>query len=144
MKLLSLIFLFLSVSISQEKSEKIEFKMRTYYMGFLYRGPNWTAEKTPEAVAANTGHMKNIEKMALDGKLLIAGPFNVPTDAPKNALAGIFIFDVKTMEEALALTKSDPAVIAGRFTIDVKEWYAADGITYKNREALLKQMKQAN
>jgi len=132
---------FNSLSISQETA-KVELKMRSYYMGFLYRGPNWTAEKTPEAIAANKGHMDNMSKLAKAGQLLIAGPFNVPNDAPKNALAGIFIFDVGSMQEAIALIKSDPAVIAGRFTMEVKEWYAAEGITYKNRELLIEQMKK--
>ncbi|MCB0280866.1 MAG: hypothetical protein KDD94_15280 [Calditrichaeota bacterium] len=137
-----MMILWLSLSVSQENTKTVELKMRAYYMGFLYRGPNWTAEQTPEAIAASEGHMKNIKQMAMNGKLLIAGPFNVPEGAPKNALAGIFIFDVNTMEEALALTKSDPAVIAGRFTIDVKEWYAPVGITYTNRLELIEQMKK--
>ena len=27
------------------------FEMTTYYVGFLYRGPKWTPEKTPETEA---------------------------------------------------------------------------------------------
>ncbi len=91
--------------------------MRTYYMGFLRRGPAWSAERTPEAVAAGEGHMANIERLAACGKLLIAGPFDVGPTPPPDALAGIFIFDVPTKEEALALSQTDPAVKAGRFTI---------------------------
>jgi uncharacterized protein len=108
-----------------------KFSMRTYYMAFLRRGPAWTKERTPEAVEASKGHMANIERLAKCGKLVIAGPFDVPADAPPDALAGIFIFDVATREEALALSQQDPAVKAGRFAIEVLPWYGPTGLTYE-------------
>ena len=108
-----------------------KFSMRTYYMAFLRRGPAWTKERTPEALEAGKGHMANIDRLARCGKLVIAGPFDVPADAPADALAGIFIFDVATREEAVALTAQDPAVKAGRFTIDVLPWYGPTGLTYE-------------
>lgn len=107
-----------------------EASMRTYYMAFLRRGPAWSKERTPEAVAASKGHMDNIHRLAACGKLLIAGPFDVKDDTEKDALAGIFIFDVPTLEEAVALSQTDPAVQAGRFTIEVKPWYGPTGLTY--------------
>ncbi|HYH94409.1 YciI family protein [Hyalangium sp.] len=111
-----------------------EFTMRTYYMAFLRRGPAWSAEKTPEAEAAGKGHMANIERLAACGKLLIAGPFNVGPNPPADALAGIFIFDVPTLEEAVALTQTDPAVKVGRFTMDVMPWYGPAGLTYDGHQ----------
>ena len=36
------------------------FAMRTYFMGFLRRGPAWTAVKTPESAAIGAGHMAHI------------------------------------------------------------------------------------
>jgi uncharacterized protein YciI len=111
-----------------------EFKMRTYYMAFLKRGPAWSAERTPEAVAAGEGHMANINRLAACGKLLIAGPFDVGPTPPADALAGIFIFDVPTLEEALALTQMDPAVKAGRFIIEVMPWYGPVGLTYDGHQ----------
>lgn len=108
--------------------------MRTYYMAFLRRGPAWSAERTPEAVAAGEGHMANIKRLAACGELLIAGPFAVGPTPPKDALAGIFIFDVPTLEEAVALTQTDPAVKAGRFTIEVMPWYGPTGLTYDGHQ----------
>jgi uncharacterized protein YciI len=108
--------------------------MRTYYMTFLRRGPAWSAERTPEAVAAGQGHMANIQRLADCGKLLIAGPFDVGQNAPADSLAGIFIFDVATREEAVALSEMDPAVKAGRFTIEVLPWYGPAGLTYDGDE----------
>jgi len=108
-----------------------KFSMRTYYMAFLRRGPAWTKERTPEAIELGKGHMAHIERLAKCGKLIIAGPFDVPADAPPEALAGIFIFDVATREEAIALTQQDPAVKAGRLAIDVLPWYGPTGLTYE-------------
>lgn len=108
--------------------------MRTYYMAFLRRGPAWTAERTPESIAAFEGHMANINRLAACGKLLIAGPFDHGNTSPPNALAGIFIFDVPTLEEAVALTQSDPAVQAGRFTVEVLPWYGPVGLTYDGHQ----------
>lgn len=111
-----------------------ELKMRTYYMAFLRRGPAWTAERTPEAVAAGEGHMAHIQRLAACGKLALAGPFQVAPDAPADALAGIFLFDVQTLEEAVALTRMDPAVQAGRLTIEVMPWYGPTGLVYDGYE----------
>lgn len=119
---------------AQTEAPKKEFKMRTYYMAFLRRGPAWSAERTPEAVAAGEGHMANIRRLGACGKLLIAGPFEVPTGAPADALAGIFILDVPTLEEAVALTQTDPAVKAGRFTIEVLPWYGPAGLTFDGQQ----------
>jgi len=119
---------------TQPESPPKKFQMRTYYMAFLRRGPAWSAERTPEAVAASEGHMANIQRLAACGKLLIAGPFDVGANPPSDALAGIFIFDVPTLEEAVALTQTDPAVKAGRFTIEVMPWYGPAGLTYDGHE----------
>lgn len=113
---------------------KKELQMRTYYMAFLRRGPTWTAERTPEAVALGQGHMAHIQRLAACGKLALAGPFEVGSNAPPDALAGIFLFDVQTREEAVALTQKDPAVQAGRFVIEVMPWYGPTGLTYDGYE----------
>jgi uncharacterized protein YciI len=119
---------------AQPESPPKTFQMRTYYMAFLRRGPAWSAERTPEAVAAGEGHMANIKRLAACGKLLIAGPFDVGQNPPADALAGIFIFDVPTLEEAVALTQTDPAVKAGRFTMEVMPWYGPTGLSYDGYE----------
>lgn len=125
-----------TTSSSTEKAEK--YSMRSYFMGFLKRGPNWTAERTPEIEEIGKGHMAHIGKMAAAGDLIIAGPFVQGKDAPKDALAGIFIFDVPTKEAALALMKDDPAVKAGRLTIEVLEWYGPAGLTYTGHQPPIK------
>ncbi|MCK6592056.1 MAG: YciI family protein [Polyangiaceae bacterium] len=101
-------------------------KMRTYFMAFLRRGPAWSAEKTPEVTAVSKGHMDHIGEMAKSGALLVAGPF-LDAKGPGD-LAGIFIFGVASIDEAKALAEADPAVKAGRFTVEVKPWFAGEGL----------------
>ena len=86
-----------------------EHEMTTYYMGLIYRGENWTAERTPETMRIQKEHLANISRLAKTGELLLAGPFGDDTD-----LRGIFVFEVDSLEKAEELVRTDPAVKAGR------------------------------
>jgi uncharacterized protein YciI len=109
-----------------------ELKMRSYFFVVLRRGPTWTAEKTPETKKLFEGHMANIEAMAKSGKLLIAGPMEAdPSD--KTAVAGIFLFDVPTKDEVVALMKNDPAIEAKRLVPEIHVWYGPSDITYPGK-----------
>ena len=116
------------------RSEAAEVSMRTYYFGLLKRGPAWTDEQSQEVIQVSQAHRKNIDAMLSSGKLALAGPFLVGVNQGEDALAGLFIFDVSTKDEAVRLAESDPAVIAGRFTVEVLTWYGPKGITYEGRE----------
>jgi uncharacterized protein len=110
-----------------------KFEMKNYFMGFLRRGPNWTAEQTPEVKQIGEGHMAHIRAMGATGKLILAGPFEVE-GTPPNALAGILLFDVETIEQARLMASEDPAVKAGRLTLELIPWYGPKGITFPGRE----------
>ena len=109
---------------STSAEPKIE--MTTYYVVFLRKGPSWTPERTPEVLAIGKGHMDNIKRLAAEGKLIIAGPFL----DPKSDLAGLFIFRVASADEARALTETDPAVKAGRFSYEVVPWLGPKTLHY--------------
>jgi len=96
-----------------------EYGMRKYVVAFLKRGPNQNLDSA-KAAELQMAHLKNIMEMARQGKLVIAGPFFGNDD-----LRGIYIFNVSTIEEAEALTNSDPAIQAGRLAMDLKEWYGS-------------------
>lgn len=100
--------------------------MRFYYLVLLRRGPRWTAEETEESRRHGAGHMANIERLAADGTLVLAGPFADSEGA--GDLAGIFVLAVGSLAEARAAMEADPAVSAGRFTVELRAWLAADGI----------------
>jgi uncharacterized protein YciI len=101
----------------------VEYEMTTYYVGFLFKGPNWSPEETPERARLQEAHMANIRRMGAEGKLLVAGPFTDDGD-----VRGLYVFKVGSIEEARDLAASDPAVKAGRLRFEIHPWFAAKNI----------------
>jgi uncharacterized protein YciI len=94
-----------------------EYGMKPYVMALLKAGPNHDMDSTTAADLLNA-HLANIHRLADAGKLVLAGPFSDTT-----GLAGIYVFDVASVDEARALTATDPAIQAGRFVMELHPWY---------------------
>ena len=116
------------VKLDSAMVEDAPIEMAEYFVVFLKRGPKWTAEMTPEIEKVLEGHFANIEKMKSEGKLALVGPFF--GQEGEGALAGLFIFRVDSIEEAIRLAEQDPGVQAGRFTFEAVTWYGPKGLTY--------------
>ena len=82
---------------------------RDYTLVLLRRAE---APSTGEIMA---GHMENIGRLAREGKLVLAGPFG--KDRPDPELRGLFVLDVPTVAQAEELTRTDPSVQAGVFSM---------------------------
>jgi uncharacterized protein YciI len=95
-----------------------ELGMKTYVMVFLKRGEKQFEKKERDELVAL--HLKNIGKLAEEGKLILAGPFMEDID-----IRGIYLFNVQTIEEAKKLTETDPAVKAGVFSFEMHLWYGS-------------------
>ncbi|TSJ41617.1 YciI family protein [Fluviicola chungangensis] len=96
-----------------------DYGMKHYVMAFLKKGPN--QDQSPEEVQRlQRAHMDHIGKLAEQRVLVVAGPFMDDTE-----LRGIYIFDVETVEEAEELTKTDPAIRAGRLVMELHPWYGS-------------------
>lgn len=98
-------------------------KLTTAYLALLTRGDKWTPEKTPATEELQKAHIANIVRLAEMKKLVVAGPFG-----DNGKLRGIFVFKVASIDEARALTETDPAVQAGRLAIDLHPWLVPDGV----------------
>ena len=98
-------------------------KMTTAYLGLLTRGAKWTPEKTPATEELQKAHIANIVRLAGTKKLVVAGPFG-----DNGTLRGIFVFKVASLEEAIELAETDPAVKAGRLAIEMHPWLVPEGI----------------
>jgi uncharacterized protein YciI len=98
-------------------------KITRAYFGFLYRGDNWTPEKTAATEELQRAHLANMMRLAEMKKLVLAGPFGDNT-----ALRGICVFRVASIDEARELAATDPAVQAGRLKIDMHPWLVPEGI----------------
>lgn len=96
-----------------------EYGMKSYVMVFLKEGPVKIKDSVEREKLQNA-HLKNIFKLADEGKLIVAGPF-----ADDQEIRGIFIFNVSTVEEAKKLTETDPAVQAGTLIMELHPWYGS-------------------
>jgi uncharacterized protein len=96
-----------------------DYGMKKYVMAFLKTGPTVIKDSAARA-QLQMAHLKNIQRLAAAGKLIVAGPF---LDDQK--IEGIFIFNVGTVEEARELTATDPAVKAGELEMELHPWYGS-------------------
>lgn len=90
--------------------------------GFLMRGGTTSQDKAT-ADDLQKGHLAYMEALHAQGKLLVAGPFG--DDGPAR---GVVVYRVKDVAEAKALASQDPAVKAGRLTLDAYPWMTFKGI----------------
>jgi uncharacterized protein YciI len=67
------------------------------------------------------GHMANINKLAAEGKLVVAGPLG---KNDKN-YRGIFIFDVDNVEAAKLLVATDPVIKSRIMDAEYYPWYGS-------------------
>jgi uncharacterized protein len=96
--------------------------MKKYVIAFLKRGPNRSKDSL-EAAQLQKAHLENINRLAEEGKLLLAGPFFGDSN-----LRGIYILNVETIEEAQALTETDPAIQKGSLIMELHEWYGSAAV----------------
>nr|WP_199003084.1 YciI family protein [Flavobacterium sp. ASV13] len=130
--LLSIIALLLyNFGFSQESETKFDenlakslhaddYGMKKYVFCLLKSVTNTTASKE-ESKKLFEGHMANINKLAQEGKLVVAGPF-MKND---RNYRGIYIFNVETIEEAKALVATDPAIKANLLEAELTLWYSS-------------------
>lgn len=96
-----------------------DYGMKKYVMAFLKKGPNRDLDSV-KAAELQMAHMSNINRMAEEGKLVLAGPF-----FGDGEIRGIYVFDVPSIPEAEALTNTDPAIQAGSLEMELVEWYGS-------------------
>ena len=99
-----------------------DYGMKMYVMAFLKKGPNRDRDSI-EAYNLQRAHLDNIHRLVEEGKMVLAGPFGGNSD-----LRGIYIFNVATVEEAKALTETDPAIKAGSLVMDLVPWYGSAAV----------------
>lgn len=106
-----------------------QYGMKKYVMAFLKRGPNRDRDSL-DAVQLQKAHLKNISRMAEEGQLVVAGPF-----LDDGEVREIYIIDVETIEEAKALTETDPAIKAGSLEMELIPWYGTAALKEVTRIA---------
>ncbi|WET01634.1 YciI family protein [Flavobacterium sp. YJ01] len=140
------VLMFTTIAFSQEAEVKYdealakslhadEYGMKKYVFCLLKSGTNTTASKE-ESKKLFEGHMANINKLAKEGKLVVAGPF-MKND---RNYRGIYVFNVETVEEAKKLVETDPAIKANLLEAELTPWYCTAALqeTVKIHEKIAK------
>jgi uncharacterized protein YciI len=97
-----------------------EHGMRHYVLVVLKTGPKRMPDgKERDAMFA--GHFANIDRLAKEGKLAVAGPFS---DDPAG-WRGLFVFAVDDVDEARRLTETDPVIRNGEMVAEYHSWYGS-------------------
>jgi len=89
---------------------------------FVFLNTNPDREKLPDDRVAQLqdAHLKNIGQLHSEKKLLAAGPFD--------GGGGMFVLQANSLDEAKDLLKTDPAISANRFIIEVLPFQIEKGL----------------
>ncbi len=94
--------------------------MRPYVLVVLKTGPTRTADGEARK-ALFAGHFANMERLAKDGHLVLAGPF---TDDP-DGWRGLFLLAVEDLDSARRLAETDPVLQSGEMVAEYHRWYGS-------------------
>ena len=103
-----------------------EYGMRRYVFVVLKTGPNKMAPGK-ERDEMFKGHFANIGRLAAQGKLALAGPFD-----GIDGWRGMFIFAVADIEEAKKLVATDPVIIKGEMVAEYHKYFGSAALMLVN------------
>jgi len=96
-------------------------EMKRYWLVLLKKGDN-RKQDSASAAKIQAAHMANINRLAGEGKIIMAGPMGTDGD-----LRGIFIMNAKDSAEVASLVNTDTAVITGRLKMEYYPWWSEKG-----------------
>jgi uncharacterized protein YciI len=101
-----------------------DYGMKNYIWVILKTGTNTISDKA-FVDSCFAGHMSNMNTMVKAGKLIVAGPMG------KNdkTYRGIFILNIKDIDEARKLLQTDPAVNAKLLDAELYNWYGSAALS---------------
>jgi len=97
------------------------YEMKQYWLVLLFSGSQ-RSQDTATAAKIQKAHINNIERLAAEGKIIMAGPMG-----DKGNLRGIFIMDGKDSTEIAGHIKIDSAIVTGRLRFEIHPWWTAKG-----------------
>lgn len=106
-----------------------KYGMRKYVFAVLKTSPNAPTFSKEDSDKIFAGHMANMNRLAEEGKLVVAGPFS----DPKKLFRGLFILNVTTVEEAEKLINTDPVVKSGMMAAELVPWWGSAALMDTNR-----------
>ena len=94
--------------------------MRAYVLVVLKTGPT-PLPPGPEREAMFAGHFANMQRLADEGKLVLAGPFARDPDGWR----GLFLLAVDDVAHARELAATDPVIAKGEMVAEYHAWYGS-------------------
>lgn len=88
--------------------------LKPYFLGFLIKGERWNDPEGVDPATLMPLHLAHIRKQIESGVYKIAGPV-----VDDERIAGFMIIAARTAAEAIAIASEDPAIKAGRLTVEV-------------------------
>jgi uncharacterized protein YciI len=103
-----------------------EHGMRNYVLVVLKSGPT-KVPAGPERDEMFKGHFANISRLAAEGKLVLAGPFD-----GVDGWRGLFIFAVPDIEDAKKYVATDPVIAKGEMVAEYHKYYGSAALMLVN------------
>lgn len=100
--------------------------LRPYILVLLKTGPN-KVPAGPERTKMFQGHFANMERLAGEKKLAVAGPLD-----GVNGMRGLFVLATGDIEEAKAWTATDPVIIQGEMVAEYHKFFSSAGLMAVN------------
>lgn len=131
MRLIILLFILSLSAAAFSQQKKIAAKnvlpmnIKQYWFVLLVEGPNRNQDSVT-AAQIQKAHMANINRLYLEGKLKVAGPFG-----DEGPWKGLFIFDCDSRKEVIRLLESDQAILSGRLNYEIHPWYTEPSGSFK-------------
>jgi uncharacterized protein YciI len=100
--------------------------MRSYVLVILKSGP----KKMPEGQARTDmfkGHFANIERLANDKKLVVAGPLD-----GVDGWRGVFVFATADIDEARRYVETDPVIVNGEMVAEYHKFFSSAALMMIN------------
>lgn len=92
----------------------------THYAWFLVGNPEYQTGSNDSESALTAAHIQYQLRLQKEGHAIAAGALGPGGD---EAVRGLTILRAKSLEEARAVARADPAVRAGRLLARVREWW---------------------
>ena len=105
-------------SVLAKKLQADDYGMKSYVLVILKKGTaNITDKNQRDSIFR--GHMANIQRLASEDKLVVAGPIG---DNDKN-YEGVFVFNTASADEAKQWLDTDPAIQSKDLDAELYSWY---------------------
>lgn len=96
-------------------------EMKRYWLVLLTKGPHRDQDSISKA-KIQQAHRANINRLANEGKIVMAGPIGVDGD-----IQGIFLMNCSDSTEVEKFVNTDTAVITGRLIMKYYPWWTEKG-----------------